>query len=126
MIRCILVIFVILFLFACKDSPYGIIDKIEMKNILWDVLRADALSQEIVRTDSSKSAARESALLTQKVFSIHHVTEKKFQKSYSYYIAHPDILNAMFDSINAQQSRVIADTPKKKIYIDSNTIKTKK
>jgi hypothetical protein len=102
----ILIIFTLVLFFSCKDSPpSGVIKQDKMKNVLWDVLRADALSNEIVKRDSGKSIAGESAMLTKKVFLIHHITEDEFNKSYSYYSAHPDIMKAMLDSINAQQVR---------------------
>lgn len=106
MIRCIL-IFSILFFYSCKESiPSGIIKSKEMQEILWDVFRADALSHEIVSRDSSKSLADENVKLTGKVFLIHNITREQFEKSYSYYTHHPDIMRTMFDSLNAQQTRI--------------------
>jgi CRISPR/Cas system CSM-associated protein Csm2 small subunit len=85
--------------------PSGVISKEKMQEVLWDVLRAEALSQEIIKKDSSKSSAVESAMLTKKIFSIHHITEEEFKKSYSYYSAHPDIMKEILDSITAKQIR---------------------
>ena len=107
MIKCFL-IFGILFLFySCKESiPSVIIKPKEMQEILWDVLKADALSQQLVINDSTRSLADESVKLRGKVFLIHDVTEGQFEKSYSYYTRHPDIMRIMLDSLNAQQIRM--------------------
>ena len=106
MIRCILIIFISVFFFSCKESiPFGIIKPSKMQEILWDVLRADALSHEIVKSDPSRSLSDENIKLTKKVFLIHNITEEQFQKSYSYYTRHPDKMKTMLDSLNAQQVR---------------------
>ncbi len=123
MIRCIL-IFSILFFYSCKESiPSGIINQKEMQNILWDVLRADALSRQIVSTDSSKSLANESIALTSKAFLIHNITREQFEKSYSYYTHHPDIMKIILDSLNAQQTRInnLEMTHRGKIFMNDST-----
>jgi hypothetical protein len=117
MIKNILIICFLLFFYSCKESiPSGVIKPAKMQEVLWDVLRAEALSQEIVKMDSSKSVAAESIRLTKKVFLLHNITQQQFEKSYSYYTAHPDIMRTIFDSLNNQQSRKIyapTDTTKK-------------
>lgn len=106
MIRCIVIISISVFFYSCKEStPSGIIKPKKMQEILWDVLRADALSQQLVKSDSAKSLADESVKLTKKVFLIHNISEEQFEKSYTYYTNHPDIMRTMLDSINAQQTR---------------------
>jgi len=106
MIRCIVIISISVFFYSCKEStPSGIIKPKKMQEVLWDVLRADALSQQLVKSDSAKSLPDESVKLTKKVFLIHNISEEQFEKSYTYYTNHPDIMRTMLDSINAQQTR---------------------
>jgi ribosome-binding ATPase YchF (GTP1/OBG family) len=106
MIRCIVIISISVFFYSCKEStPSGIIKPKKMQEVLWDVLKADALSQQLVKSDSAKSLADESVKLTKKVFLIHNISEEQFEKSYTYYTNHPDIMRTMLDSINAQQTR---------------------
>ncbi|MGI8581651.1 MAG: DUF4296 domain-containing protein [Chitinophagaceae bacterium] len=96
-----------IFFISCKESvPRGIIKPQKMQRILWDVFRADALSQQIAKNDSTKLSPDENARLTRKVFLIHDITEEQFEKSYSYYIHHPDIIRTMLDSLNAQQTKI--------------------
>ncbi len=107
MTRCILIFSVSIFFYSCKEStPSGIIKPKEMQEVLWDVLKADALSQELVKSDSSRSISSENVKLTNKVFLIHNITKEQFEKSYSYYTHHPDIMQIMLDSINTRQMRM--------------------
>lgn len=101
-------IFIILiFFYSCKESMQaGIIGPQKMQVILWDVLRADALSRELVRTDSSKSMSTEVDRLRSQVFLIHKITGEQFVKSYSFYTRNPGILKRILDSLNSQQVRI--------------------
>ena len=122
MIRWILIVSMIVFFISCKQSiPSGVIKPGKMQNVLWDVLRADALSHELVKHDSSKSLENENSKLIQKVFTIHNITEQQFQKSFSYYTQHPDVMKTMLDTLNAQQLRKSSNEilHKKKPVMDS-------
>ena len=104
MIRGVLIISISLLFYSCKDSlPSGIIHQNKMQEILWDVLRADALSQQSVKSNSTTTLADETLSLTRKVFLIHNITEEEFKKSYSYYTHHSDLMRNMLDSLNAQK-----------------------
>lgn len=108
MIKNILIISCLIFIYSCKETmPSDVIKPVKMQEILWDVLRAEALSQEIAKADSSKSVAAENIRLTKKIFVLHHITQQQFEKSYSYYTAHPDIMRTILDSLNSQQTRKI-------------------
>ena len=76
-----------------------------MQNILWDVIRAQALSAEMARKDSTIKEVAETKILTQKVFEIHHITSSAFDQSYSWYTGHPEIMRIIFDSMNIQNQR---------------------
>lgn len=107
MMKCILIISISILFYSCKDSmPSGIIEQNKMQKILWDVLRADALSQQLINRDPAKSLPNESLKLTREVFLIHNITEEQFEKSYSYYTHHPDMMRTMLDSLNAQKTRM--------------------
>lgn len=95
-------------LWSCSEKnkiPAKIIQPNEMQNILWDVMRAQALSNEIARKDSSINEIAETKVLTQRVFEIHNITSTAFSRSYSWYTNHPDIMKIIFDSLNAQNQR---------------------
>lgn len=107
MTRCILIFLIFVFLNSCKESiPSGTINPVKMQKVLWDVMRADALSQQLVKYDSSKTLAGEGGRLHNQVLLIHKITEAQFVSSYAYYSHHPNILKALLDSINSQQIRM--------------------
>jgi hypothetical protein len=85
--------------------PSEIIQPGKMQKILWDVIRAQALSTEIARKDSTVNEIAETKALTQKVFEIYKITSAGFNQSYIWYTNHPDIMRVVFDSLNAQNQR---------------------
>ncbi|MEJ7820712.1 MAG: DUF4296 domain-containing protein [Chitinophagaceae bacterium] len=127
MIRCILIIATSVLFYSCKETvPSGIIKQNKMQEVLWDMLRADALSHQIANSDSTKLAEDERAKLKRQVFIIYNITEDQFDKSYSYYVQHPEIMRNMLDSLNSQKIRV--DTLPTSIdtnYVNKDSIKQK-
>lgn len=100
--------FLIGIMLSCSDknkTPSGIIPPKDMSGIMWDVIRAQALANELTRKDSTISVEAQTKALTQKVFEIHHITSSSFDKSYDWYSSHPDILKLMFDSLYTQEQR---------------------
>ncbi len=104
-------LFFILFssvLVSCEDKnkvPDEIIQPKEMQNILWDVIRAQVLSNEIALKDSTINVITETKVLTQKALEIHHIASPLFDKSYLWYTNHPDLMRDLFDSLNVQTQR---------------------
>lgn len=95
-------------LFSCSGKnkvPGEIIHPKEMQNILWDLLRAQALSTEMARKDSAINEVAETKMLTRKVFEIHNITSSAFDQSYSWYTNHPEMMRIIFDSMNIQNQR---------------------
>jgi Domain of unknown function (DUF4296) len=95
-------------LFSCSGKnkvPAEIIQQKEMQNILWDVIRAQALSGEMAGKDSAINEIAETNILTRKVFEIHHITSSAFDQSYAWYTGHPEMMRIIFDSMNIQNQR---------------------
>lgn len=95
-------------LFSCgksKKPPSTVIQPKEMQSILWDVMRAETLASEIGRKDSSVDVAIQTKFFSQKVFSIHETDSATFNKSYNWYLKHPDVLTIIFDSLYVQKER---------------------
>lgn len=105
MTKCILIFLLIIFISCNRSHNSSIIKQQEMQQVLWDIIRADALAQQIATRDSTKKLSAETVRLTKEVFKIHNITEDQFKKSYAYYSGHPDVLKVMFDSLNVQQIR---------------------
>ena len=74
--RSVTIFIVSCILFSCSAKnkvPSAIIQQKEMKNILWDVIRAQSMAEEIAHKDSSVNVDGETKALMQKVFEIHKV-----------------------------------------------------
>jgi len=99
--------FAFVFIVSCNNSyvPSGVIKPQLMQDIFWDVIRGDILAQEIVKKDSTKNINNESFVITEKIFSIHHINRREFEKSMAFYEKHPELLKIIFDSLNAKQGR---------------------
>lgn len=107
---------------ANRDKiPSGIISKVEMQKILWDIIQADQFSKQFIAKDSAKkNVGIETIKLYTQIFQIHHTTKEEFEKSYQFYLSRPDILKIIFDSLAVQGNRRMkeiyqpaAGTPKK-------------
>lgn len=98
----------LLLVFSCDKSnkpPASLIQPKEMKSILWDVMRAETLASETAHKDSSVNVADETKSLSKKVFNIHKTDSATFNKSYDWYVKHPDVLKIIFDSLYIQKER---------------------
>ena len=95
-------------LISCSQKnkvPEEIIQQEEMQKIMWDMLRAQALSGELARRDSTINEVAETKILTRKVFEIHNITTSAFNLSYAWYTSHPEMMRIIFDSMNSQNKR---------------------
>lgn len=105
-------------LISCADKnkvPTEIMQPIQMQKVLWDVFRAEALSAEYARKDSTINQVAELKVLTEKVFQIHKISPSTFDKSYKWYTGHQDVLKVIFDSLTTRAQRENKVEIKKKI-----------
>jgi hypothetical protein len=89
--------------------PKNILTQPEMQMVLWDMIRADKFLTDFVfikDTSLDKDTARIN--FYQQVFSIHHISEEKFKKSFDYYKAHPTLLKAILDSLDKRSGTTSA------------------
>lgn len=108
MMKNLFIILSTLFLISCSSDvevPKDILKEEKMKAVLWDVMRAQYLATQIAGTDSLTTVAAETKVLTNKIFDIHHITPEEFEKSYGWYIKHPKLMSALFDSLLVQKQR---------------------
>lgn len=110
MMNRIFIIFCAIIFISCSSTdkaPSGVIQPEAMKNVLWDMMRAQFLANQISISDSLTSVVAETKALTQKVFKIHKITSEDFDKSYNWYIKHPEAMRVIFDSLYVQKQRAI-------------------
>lgn len=108
-----------LLILSCgKDNkpPSPLIQPAQMKGILWDMITAQSLAAEMASKDSVIDVAIQTKKLSKEVFIIHHIDSATFNKSYNWYVQHPDILKTLFDSLSVQKERETHETFRNKIH----------
>ncbi len=118
---CIITLLACLAIFnACvsKDKlPAGILKPEKMQLVLWDVIIAEAFTNEFIKKDSAKNAVVENVKLQQQIFAIHKISKTDFYNSYDYYKLKPVVFKKIVDSMVAQAER--------KKYSTTKTFETK-
>ncbi|MBA2250308.1 MAG: DUF4296 domain-containing protein [Chitinophagaceae bacterium] len=119
MIRAFLILSLTLVFFSCADNssiPSNIIKPQMMQSILWDMIKADVLTQVLLKNDTVKndidSTKKE---YINKILTIHNISGEQLTTSWTFYKNHPSILNNIIDSLNVQQKRVLNKIPNLKL-----------
>lgn len=107
MIRVFILLFGLGLLTSCgnNENPSGILKPQKMQAVLWDIIKADAFTNEFIKKDSAKNAVAENLKLQQEIFAIHKITKADFYKSYDYYQSNTTQFKIMLDSMIAQAER---------------------
>ena len=108
MIKVPVFIFFLVILDSCSGRitiPKGVIKPPQMEEVLFDMMKADALATEIVKKDSSINLPARNIELYKKVFSAHNITRADFDSSYSFYEKHPEMMRILLDSMNVMRER---------------------
>lgn len=103
-----LLIFLFIFSSSCVGKlriPDNVIKPEKMGSIMRDIIKADALAQEISQRDSTKDLRIVNIQLYNTVFAVHAITKEQFDKSYSFYEKNPSLLLTMFDTLSQRQIR---------------------
>ena len=95
-----------LFLSCGSKTPAGIIPPPQMETILWQLMQTDEFTSDAFARDSTKNLTTERIKRYRQVFELNQTNKETFQKSYDYYMAHPDVAKEMFDSIGARSTRL--------------------
>ena len=97
---------VVMILSSCKTiTSHQVLPKHEMQYVIWDLLRANGLSQaELLKMGKAESLL-DDAKKYEQVFLSYNLTREDFLKSYAYYIARPDQLKVIMDSVSAMAIR---------------------
>ena len=102
-------IFSFVLFYSCGDKPRGekamLLSTEKMQQVLWDILQADAFTQNFIKPDSTKKELIENAALQKKIFELHKISREDFYYSYNYYSAHPEVMKMILDSVSAKAER---------------------
>jgi len=104
----VLWLLLVLIMQSCGSStsiPSNVLKPARMQVVLWDVLRADAFTNDFIKKDSSKNAVTENVKLQQKIFSANGVTREQFYRSFEYYKTNAPLFKALLDSMISTANR---------------------
>ena len=91
---------------GCHSGSHDkILSKDTMKVVLMDMLKADAYNEFRVMKDTNYRHDTAYALLYASIFGAHHITRQQFSDSYDYYMARPEDLKALIDSMASDANR---------------------
>ncbi|MBD0366443.1 MAG: DUF4296 domain-containing protein [Flavisolibacter sp.] len=110
--RFIVILLLVFAFIACRSGtnvPDGILPVNKMQRVLWDMLRADELGNYRRPNDTVNKVVFDRTELYQQVFRVHHISEKDFKKSLSFYQSKPELLQVVIDSL--QKKATAATTP---------------
>ncbi|TBR19508.1 MAG: DUF4296 domain-containing protein [Chitinophagaceae bacterium] len=96
--------------FACSSKtkvPKNILSQQEMNLVMWDLMRADEYTETYIMKDSSLNKKAETQKLYNQIFSLHGISNEKFQTSINFYQSRPDLLKQIIDSLRRNERRAI-------------------
>lgn len=98
-------------LIACgkKEQKADVLSPNKMRDVMWDMIRADQYVSDLLFKDSTLKKKNESIKLYEEVFHIHKTTRDEFKKSLDYYSSRPDLFRPIIDSL-AKRKNDIAPT----------------
>lgn len=85
--------------------PADILPQQQMETIIWQLAQVDEFAVTAFMGDSTKNVNTERIRRYRQVFLLNHTSKEVFEKSYTYYMAHPDVTRVMLDSITIRASR---------------------
>ena len=93
----------LLLLFSCRqqEETGNILGEDQMGRVLFDMLQADAFSENFLIKDSLRKNST-TATLQDQIFSLHQITRDDFRASYQYYAGRPRKMSRILDSLLAR------------------------
>ncbi|GAB2651397.1 hypothetical protein GCM10027036_00160 [Flavihumibacter cheonanensis] len=105
-VSCILM-FTLLGLLSCSEEPDGkpALSQMEMVPLVYQLMLVDEISLDYQNRDSTRRMDSIRSRKYDQVFDLNQVDYKTFKESYDYYLARPDQLKLIFDSVEAYGNR---------------------
>lgn len=82
-----------------KEQRKDVLPENEMREIVWDMMRADQYVAAFLLKDSTYNKKDESTRLYEQIFRIHKITREQFRTSFNYYSSRPDLFRPIIDSL---------------------------
>jgi hypothetical protein len=95
----------LILLFSCaRKENKNVLPENKMKEVMWDLIRADQYVADYLMRDSTRNKKDESMKLYEEIFHLHKVTRDQFKRSLAYYSSQPDLLRPIIDSLAKRKS----------------------
>lgn len=107
-------ILLLVFFCSCADSkhvPGQYLQPVQMQQVLMDLLIADAVNSLQISKDTAFKLQEQNKAAAEQVFKSYKISREQFEKSYSYYLSRPDLLQPIADSMAAIANRRSIETP---------------
>ncbi|MER3497191.1 MAG: hypothetical protein C4308_00415 [Chitinophagaceae bacterium] len=99
---------IFLLVISCgKEKNQQVLPPQKMKDVLWDLVRADFYVSDFIMHDSLKNKKHESQELYNEVFRIHHITKEQVKSSIIYYQSHPEEFKPILDSLAVKSTEPV-------------------
>ncbi len=102
-----LILQILPFVLACSnknDLPEGILPPPKMQEVMWDMIRAgEFLNGYILNRDSSIDKPAVSQKWYYKMYQVHKISKKDFDRSFAFYQDHPLLMKSLLDSLSKKQ-----------------------
>ncbi len=108
MMRKFLLIVPVIFLSCEGPYPKDVLPPEKLKDVLFDITRADELVDLSSITDSTYRGNQKRYALYDSVFRIHGVSKRQYERSREWYQSRPDLLKPLLESVRDR-----TDTSKK-------------
>jgi hypothetical protein len=94
-------------LLSCSEDtgPKPALSQMEMVPLVYQLMLVDEISIDYQNRDSTRRLDSVRARKYDQVFDLNNVDYKTFKESYDYYLARPDQLKLIFDSVEAFGNR---------------------
>src|SRR5437762_9966311 len=99
--------------FCCerKEKSKNILPEKKMREVMWDLLRADQYVADYLAKDSTRNKKDESLKLYEQVFHLHKITGSQFKSSLAYYTSQPDLFRPIIDSLATRKKEFMLPPP---------------
>jgi hypothetical protein len=91
---------------AKKEQRADILSQNTMRDVMWDMIRADQYVSDLLLKDSTKKKKDESIKVYEEIFHLHKITRDKFKKSLDYYSSRPDLFRPIIDSLARRRNDI--------------------
>jgi hypothetical protein len=110
-------------LFSCskREQNKNILPEKEMREIMWDMMRADQYVAAFLPKDSTHNKKDQSIALYEEIFHIHKISREQFKTSFDYYSSRPDLFRPIIDSLAQRKFEAPHTRPTHPVRKDSST-----